>query len=286
MSDATRDFLKVEGIGNDFLLFDRLGYQETELAEELASFALAAPRWCDRKSGVGGDGLLIVCDAGDNRALAKQIVINHDGSRPEMCGNGLRCVAHFVAQRRHSEQFRIETDAGLLDCALLSSSATVEAQVSVNMGPPRDLGRTEPAAGAGRAFVGVSMGNPHAIHFVAEGEDPEALARALGPALEVDGAYPDRSNIEFARLESDGSITLWVWERGCGITQACGTGACATAVAAVWEGHRSTGEWIAVSLPGGDLAIRVPADQALGIEMRGAATQGERSSVSLSPDES
>jgi diaminopimelate epimerase len=280
MGSRGHDFLKVEGIGNDFLLFDRLEQSESELAQELAAFAAAAPAWCDRQSGIGGDGLLVVCRADDERALAKQIVINHDGSRPEMCGNGLRCVAHFVAQQKQREHFLIETDAGLLDCALLSASATPEAQVSVNMGPPRELGATKPAAGEGRSFVGVSMGNPHAIHFIAEGDDPEELARTLGPALEVDPAYPDRSNIEFARLEEDGSITLWVWERGCGITQACGTGACATAVAAVWEGHRPRGSWISVALPGGDLAIRVPQDESAGIEMRGAATQNFRGQVS------
>ena len=281
MSDSGHDFLKVEGIGNDFLLFDRLELHEAEILQELAAFTAAAPTWCDRESGVGGDGLLIVCRADDERALAKQIVINHDGSRPEMCGNGLRCVAHFIAQRRNSEHFLVETDAGLLDCALLSAAATADAQVSVNMGAPRELGRTLPSAGNGRSFVGVSMGNPHAIHFVADDEDPEQLARSLGPGLEVDAAYPERSNIEFARLEEDGSITLWVWERGCGITQACGTGACATAVAAVWEGHRPPGTWIRVALPGGELAIRVPQDESAGIEMRGAATQNFRGRVSL-----
>ncbi len=279
MSEARHDFLKVEGIGNDFLLFDRLGHKEAELADELRRFAAAAPKWCDREQGIGADGLLIICDADDDQALARQIVINHDGSRPEMCGNGLRTVAHYVAQQRQRESFLVETDAGLLQCALLSASSVPEAQVSVDMGPPRALGSTSPAAGEGRGFVGVSMGNPHAIHFVAEGEDPEALARGLGPALEVDKAYPERSNIEFARLEGDGSITLWVWERGCGITQACGTGACATAVAAVWEGHRKAGEWIAISLPGGDLAIRVPTDSKQGIEMRGGASQHEHGFV-------
>lgn len=279
MSEA-HDFIKVEGIGNDFLLFDRLDASEAELRDELARFAEAAPRWCDRETGVGADGLLIVCRPHEPSAQAKQIVINHDGSRPEMCGNGLRCVAHYVAQKSEVESFAIETDAGLLGCVLLSSASAPEAQVSVNMGPPTKLGPTTPSGGGGRIFSGVCMGNPHAIAFVQGDEDPEALARSLGPKLEVDPGYPERSNIEFAKLNENGSITLWVWERGCGITQACGTGACATVVAAVWAGHRPRNEWIIVALPGGELAIRVPSADELGIEMRGAATQGERGQVS------
>ncbi len=268
MSTAPLSYLKVEGIGNDFLLVDRLDGDEAALRAELEGLAARAPSLCDRKHGIGADGLLVVTQA-EGEAVARMIVINHDGSRPEMCGNGLRCVAHWLAERLElREAFEVETDAGALRCELLSTTGDGRAEVGVDMGPAKIGEREHPAAAGERSFLSVSMGNPHAIAFV-DDEDPEALARELGPSIETDPAYPQRTNVEFARIDADGGITLWVWERGCGITLACGTGACATAAAAVREGRLPAEQWIPLRLPGGELQIWVPRDPSASVRMRG-----------------
>jgi diaminopimelate epimerase len=129
-------------------------------------------------------------------------------------------------------------------------------QVAVDMGVPQLFGERRLGAAGGRAFAVVSMGNPHAVAFVARDDDPEVLARTLGPAVERDEAFAGRTNVEFARVEPDDSVTLWVWERGCGITSACGTGACATVAAAIARGLAPAGRDIVVRLPGGPLRVR------------------------------
>ncbi len=256
-------FRKVEGLGNDFLLIDRTDGTPQAVLDEIPMLQAAAPALCDRRTGVGGDGLLIVGPAEGDTA-GSMIVINFDGSRPEMCGNGLRCVAQHLATRSGKTSLVVQTDAGPKACVVSGQGRSVE--VGVDMGPGVDLG-PKPVA-TGRTFQGVSMGNPHAIAFV--DDDPERHARGEGPAAETDATFPDRTNVEFAQLRDD-AITLWVWERGCGITQACGTGACATACAAVWSGRREAGTPLAVDLPGGRLWITVPEDPTAGVYMRGPA---------------
>ncbi len=249
-------FRKVEGLGNDFLLLDRRDATAEVLALEVAALRERAPALCDRRLGVGGDGLLIAAPPTSSGAAATMIVINYDGSRPEMCGNGLRCVALAVAGA--DADVVIDTDAGPKPCRVreVSSGTWLHGQVAVDMGPPRLLGTCAPTAATGRSFAAVSMGNPHAIAFVGAGEDPEALARALGPAIERDPLFPGRTNVEFARVEADGGVTLWVWERGCGITSACGTGACATLAAAIDAGLAPYGRDVTITLPGGPLRVR------------------------------
>ena len=268
---AVTAFVKVEGLGNDFILFDDMHNAADLAARDVAWLQRHAARLCDRRRGIGADGILLV-GPGRSGTVASMTVVNADGSRPQMCGNGLRCVAAFVAARFDSEGVTIATDAGPRECRV--DAAKVPTQVSIDMGPAKLLGKTTPKSGGGRSFVGVSVGNPHAVCFVDGGEDPETLARHYGPAVEVDGAYqPERTNVEFARREADGSLTLWVWERGVGITQACGTGACATAAAAVSEGLIPAGEPIRVALPGGSLTITVPAQADAGIRMVGPCRQ-------------
>jgi diaminopimelate epimerase len=233
-------------------------------------------------------------DTGD----ARMRVINADGSEAEMCGNGIRCVVKVLYETDPSLRrpvLRIDTGAGLLACAVDSVEGRVRT-VSVEMGRPRLLLAEIPMLGpageravrvplkvGGRelAFTAVSMGNPHAVCFV---EDPAVpllgLAEALGPMLETSPLFPRRTNVEFARVrrgDQGVEIDLVVWERGCGITLACGTGACATAVAACLEGRASADTEIPVHLPGGPLHITVkteqgatPADYA-GVVMRGPA---------------
>jgi diaminopimelate epimerase len=262
-------FIKTEGLGNDFVLLDCMD-DPARVEAELTWARVHAPALCDRRKGIGADGILIV-GPGRGDARASMTVINFDGSRPEMCGNGLRCVAAFVAERSlgGSDSLIIDTDAG-------PKPATVEFgdgehEVTIDMGPGQMLGERRPSSAEGRRMIGVSMGNPHAICFVTD-EQPELLARRLGPVIELDEAYaPAKTNVEFARVDADGTIELWVWERGVGITQACGTGACATAVAAVREGLLPSAMPIPVALPGGRLLITVPADPAAGVIMRGPA---------------
>ncbi len=261
-------FTKVEGLGNDFILLDRRGAEPDALAAEIERLRGAAPGLCDRRTGVGADGILVV-GPGCGDAGAAMIVINFDGSRPEMCGNGLRCVAAFVTAQGPVD---IATDAGTKRCEVSRLERGGPAEVLIDMGPARDLGPATPAAGEGRRFAGVSMGNPHAVHFVEPAEQPEALARRLGPGVELDPLYaPSKTNVEFARVHAGPWIELWVWERGVGITQACGTGACATVVAAADAGLVERGLPIPVELPGGRLTITAPVDPSEGALMRGPA---------------
>lgn len=265
----TLEFAKVEGLGNDFLLLDRRGDSVASIEAELTTLATLAPAVCHRRTGVGGDGILVL---GPPRVVgheASMWVVNHDGSRPEMCGNGLRCAA-LVAAGAGRHVLTIDTDAGPRRCTVTAAAAE-HGEVEVDMGAGVSLGERAPAAGEGRSFDAVSMGNPHAVAFVADGEDPEALARRIGPGVERAPEFPEGTNVELARVEPSGEVRLWVWERGCGITDACGTGACATAVAGARRGLLPTDEAITVHLPGGALEIRVPAERGAGVRMRGPA---------------
>lgn len=267
-------FSKFEGLGNDFLVIDLRGHGAPSIIGKLQDKASA---YCDRRRGVGADGLLLVTESETDDALARMIVINADGSRPEMCGNGLRCVVHYLGHglghglnaesNAASSAFGVQTDNGVLGCELELQSPD-HAQVTVHMGPAK-LGETHhPKAAPERAFMSVSTGNPHAIHWVGASEDPQALAQQLGAAIECDAAYPERSNIEFVK-DTPEALVCWVWERGCGITSACGTGACATAAAAVASGKRKAQTPIRVQLPGGPLEITVPQDPDASVVMRG-----------------
>jgi diaminopimelate epimerase len=240
MTRAPVSFLKVEGLGNDFLLIDL-----RDAPDQLPALQARAPALCDRRTGVGGDGLLVLLPATTPHARATMVVVNHDGSRPEMCGNGLRCVARHLAGG--DATLVVDTDAGPRQCTVRGDAVEVDMGIAT-LQPPCSL--------VEREFTPVSVGNPHAITFLGPHEDPEQLARTLGPLVERDPRFPDRTNVEFARLNADGSLLLWVWERGCGITAACGTGACATVAAAVHHRLVPADAAITVHLPGGRLAVR------------------------------
>lgn len=262
-------FSKFEGLGNDFLVID-LRPLGDDVDSALASVQAQAPKLCDRRFGVGGDGLLLVLATSNARHHAKMVVINADGSRPEMCGNGLRCVAHYLSGGLPFGQDNplwVETDNGPLCCVVTPAQAP-EVMVRVAMGPARIEGQTHPTATPQRSFLSVNMGNPHAISWVGESEDPEQLARIWGASIETDVAYPAKTNVEFV-LDTPDALVCWVWERGCGITLACGTGACATAVAAVHANKRAPDTPIAVQLPGGTLKITVPKDPSASVSMLG-----------------
>ena len=268
-------FFKYQGLGNDFVVVD-LRVARVDLTAEQAR------RICDRHFGVGADGVLVLLPADD--ADFRMLVYNADGSVAEMCGNGIRCVAKHAIDAGivRGDAVRIATGAGVLTCAVhRGADGTVDA-VTVDMGRPELERACIPATGFGRMVrepvragdrtfevTAVSMGNPHAVIF-GEGLADVELATRYGPLIEHDTArFPRRTNVEFATLR-DGGIDVVVWERGCGITLACGTGACATAVAAVTLGLAKAGEEIAVRLPGGPLAITVEPEFG-GVRMRGPA---------------
>ncbi|HTL38061.1 MAG TPA: diaminopimelate epimerase [Kofleriaceae bacterium] len=280
-------FAKYQGLGNDFLVVDLRDLRGPDA--EAAQNPDVVRALCDRQFGVGGDGVLAVLP-GDPGADARMRVLNSDGSEAEMCGNGIRCVAKELFDRGgiKKDRIAIDTGAGRLVCAITATGGVADT-VTVEMGAPRllrgEIPMTGPASercieqplkideisaslreaarsgGAGSiahtelSITAVSMGNPHAVAFVPG--NLMKLATTMGPHVENHAWFPKRTNSEFARVISPTEIELVVWERGCGITLACGTGACATVVAAVVTGRAQEGTDVLVHLPGGDLTITV-----------------------------
>jgi diaminopimelate epimerase len=190
------------------------------------------------------------------------VIRNADGSQPEMCGNGIRCVAVHLAAGRDKVDLTIDTDAGPLVCKV------EKGEVEVDMGKLADLGPIDVTVqGRVHRFARLSAGNPHAITF--EPYEPSDID-VIGPAVATSPLFPEGTNVEFARLADDGTIDLVVWERGVGRTVACGTGATATVGAACLARRRSFDEFVEVRLPGGPLRIRVQRGT-LAATMRGPA---------------
>lgn len=256
-------FIKMEGAGNDYVYVDCFAETIPEPAETLA------PKIADRHFGVGGDGLVLILPT--ERADARMRMFNPDGSESEMCGNAVRCVAKYVRDSGliSSNPLTIETGKGVLSLECFPAVGPVE-RVCVDMGEPilvpseipttlRSLvgGPNAPVidvpleiGGETFAVTCVSMGNPHAVIF-AEPNDAHVLE--AGPRIERCEWFPRRANVEFARIGSRSEIQMRVWERGTGETLACGTGACATAVAAVLSGRCD--RRVVIHLTGGDLEI-------------------------------
>jgi diaminopimelate epimerase len=256
MAPVTRlHFVKYQALGNDFLVVDG------PLMD-----AGRARRLCDRRRGVGADGVLTLLPPSTPAALATMHVYNSDGSVAAMCGNGIRCVARHLAEARAvTGLLTIDTGAGPKACTIHHGPDGAVAAVSVEMGPARLVGEEEFTVGDERLrAVRVSMGNPHLVLL---DEPTRARAAAVGPVIEA--AVPGGVNVGFARPGPTG-IDLVVWERGAGLTEACGTGACAAAVMAVRANLAPTGAPVEVRLPGGALVITVGA--VLGrVTMRGPA---------------
>lgn len=248
-------FTKYEGLGNDFVLLR--GPAGASLSPERAR------QLCERHFGVGADGVLLLLDPDADGHDARMIVLNADGSRPEMCGNGLRCAVLALAEERRCQrgEFRVETDAGLLFCRF--EDAGDHALIETTLGAAT-LG--DELLHAGRAFRRVSVGNPHAVWF---GPLPSsAEIDAVGAALNL--RVPGGVNVEFCEPLEDGRLRLVVYERGVGRTLACGTGAAATAAAAVARGLVPADTPVELLLPGGALTLRVAPDLAE-VTLRGPA---------------
>jgi diaminopimelate epimerase len=243
-------FTKMHGCGNDYVYID--GH-----VEKIAAPARLAPLISDRHFGAGSDGLVLILPS--RKADARMRMFNADGTEAEMCGNAIRCVARYVYERRHVRRavMTIETKAGVKTIRLTTKGGRVDA-ITVDMGAPVLTPADIPVAAASnririgaRAFVCVSMGNPHAVTFVPD--VTRAPVREQGPALERHALFPRRCNIEFCQVITRDRLRMRVWERGAGETLACGTGACAAVVAAALEGK--TGRRVRVGLLGGELAI-------------------------------
>jgi len=257
-------FVKMHGLGNDFIVVDAL-----TTSMDVTALVAATPRLCDRHFGIGGDGLILVMPS--DSADFRMRIINSDGSEPEMCGNGIRCFARFVYEHGLTEltQFTVETLAGPIVPVLQLTDSRVTG-VRVDMGEPHLERRDIPMSGPEGQVVNepltigdttlyltaVSMGNPHAVIFV---DDVATFPIELfGPLIEQHPMFPRRTNVEFAQVISPQYLPMRVWERGAGITLACGTGACATLVAAVLNGL--TERTATIELPGGPLEITWDAD--------------------------
>jgi diaminopimelate epimerase len=252
---VTLRFAKYHGLGNDFVLVEGplMGPER-------------ARRVCDRRRGIGADGVVTILPPRTAGAAVAMHIYNPDGSVAEMCGNAVRCLARHLAETRGlAGRIRIDTDAGTKDCTLHRGTDGAVEAVSVEMGPARVEGEQELEVGGERLrAVRVSMGNPHAVLF---DEPTRERAAAIGPPIEK--AVPGGVNVGFARPTA-GGIDLVVWERGAGLTDACGTGACAAAVAAVRRGDVRAGAPVEVRLPGGTLEITVASDLSR-VTMRGPA---------------
>ncbi len=253
-------FVKMQGIGNDFIVINAL---ESVLEEN--SLPEIARKANDRKFGIGGDGLILVLPS--KVAHYKMRMLNPDGSEAEMCGNGIRCFAKYVFDRKlHSETaLTVETLAGVKSLKLLTRGGRVES-VRVDMGTPtlkrseipmkgdeadKVVGESLKVEGQKFDITAVSMGNPHVIIFVDKLKDfPVAK---WGSLIENHKSFPARTNVHFVSVCNLGEVVMRTWERGAGETLACGTGACAVAVACVLNGK--TNRNIELHLPGGDLRV-------------------------------
>lgn len=251
-------FTKMHGAGNDYVYVDCFDEQ----VEDPAAVALAVS---DRHFGIGGDGLILVMPS--DIADVRMRMFNADGSEAEMCGNGVRCVAKYAHDHRRTEAnpLTVETGAGVKTIELTLGADGKVRQATVDMGPPVltpaeipvqfDGARAVdiPIEADGQQFHAtcVSMGNPHATIYV---HDTGAVdLERIGPLIENHAAFPQRVNVHFVRVHHDGEVTMRTWERGSGITLACGTGASAVCVAGVLTGR--SGRTILAHLPGGDLTL-------------------------------
>ena len=248
------EFTKMHGLGNDFMVIDLVS-QHAHIQPKNAK------QWGDRHTGVGFDQLLIVEPPSNPDVDFRYRIFNADGSEVEQCGNGARCFARFVLDKRLTvkRQMRVETKGGIIELDVRNDGL-----ISVNMGAPRLVPADIPFQAEQQALsdsvavdgqtvelAAVSMGNPHAVLRVDSVDN--APVHSLGPKLEHHPRFPQRVNVGFLQVVDRKQARLRVWERGAGETQACGTGACAAAVTAISQGWMDSP--LQIELPGGRLSI-------------------------------
>ena len=268
-------FTKMHGLGNDYVYMDAIN-QKIENRNELAKFV------SDRHFGIGSDGLILICKS--NKADFKMQMFNSDGSEAEMCGNGIRCVGKFVYDKKLTNKkiITIETLAGIKTLEMtVENGKAIKAKV--DMGEPIFIPEKIPVISNENpvknlkikvenkefTFNCVSMGNPHAITFIDENINTFDICK-YGKTVEVNPAFPNKTNVEFVNVIDNKTLKMRVWERGAGETLACGTGACAVAVSAIINGYTSRN--VTVKLLGGDLEIEWNKDDNH-IYMTGLATE-------------
>ena len=260
-------FTKMHGCGNDYIYFDCISQDFPGGAEGEKK---AAIRLSDRHFGIGGDGIIIIKKG--TKADFEMVMYNADGSRSQMCGNGIRCVGKYVydAGYAKSREFTAESMGAVKKLTVVSGEPGDKVtKLSVDMGKPILQAEKIPVALKNQEFVKqhpltigeveykatcVSMGNPHAVIFI-DKKPADFPVCEVGPLFENNDFFPERTNTEFAYVENRRTIWMRVWERGTGETLACGTGTCATVVAAILNGLVDAGEKITVHLLGGDLEI-------------------------------
>jgi diaminopimelate epimerase len=280
-SERLMKFYKMEGLGNDFVVTHEV--KENEIQQFKNQFV----NMCDRRRGVGADGIILVLSS--DKCDFKMRIFNSDGSEPEMCGNGIRCFAIYVNLLKLSDlkKLSIETLAGVISTEIIDNNT-----VTVNMGCPVLNAPSIPVAQtSGRVLMkelkiddktfkinAISMGNPHAVIYVSD-EITDNLVLGYGPKIETHPFFPRKTNVEFIKVLSPNEILMRVWERGCGETEACGTGACASVVSGIINDlHEKS---VIVHLPGGDLNISWGGSDADSVYMTGPAKVTFQGSVEI-----
>lgn len=256
-------FTKMHGLGNNYIYVNQMQEQLPE--EQLSEIAI---RVSSVYTGIGSDGMILICPS--DVAPVKMRIFNNDGSEGKNCGNGLRCVAKYVYEHQiiTDTTFKIETLSGLVEATVHVQDGQVQL-VTVDMGKPRFEKEAMPMLGEPASTTinepldfgtttlngtAVSMGNPHIVFYLEDIE--QAPLDSLGPIIEKHDMFPEGANVEFVERVSETELHFRVWERGSGITQACGTGACAAAVSTIVNGHAKKETDMTVHLAGGDLIIR------------------------------
>ena len=264
-----RKFTKMQGIGNDYIYFDCIKDGELKNPNEVAI------KLSDRHFGIGGDGIILICPS--NIADAKMRMFNLDGSEGKMCGNGIRCVAKYCYDTGivSKKNFTVETLSGIKNISVVEEKDGKATLLSVDMGAailnPNDIpvnldgdkvvSREINVGSKNYKITCVSMGNPHCVIFVDDVDNLEI--EKIGPLFENNELFPERVNTEFIKIIDNKTLQMRVWERGSGETWACGTGACASAVAACLNGFTKMGDEITVKLLGGDLKIKYFEDKVI-----------------------
>lgn len=266
------NFFKMEGTGNDFILTHEI---DPDTLKEVSTKVVSL---CDRKTGIGADGVIFVLPSESESADFKMRIFNSDGSEAQMCGNGVRCFSLYlkILNLTKLDTISIETKAGIIVTSFIGDNL-----VRVDMGKPVLEGSMVPVGLCGHPvrmypivindksfnFTAISMGNPHAVIYSEQLSDE--LVRNYGPQIERHSYFPQKTNVEFIKVLSSNEISMRVWERGCGETQSCGTGACASVVSGII--NELHGNEVTVHLPGGNLMVQWNGGESDSVFLTGAA---------------